>query len=187
MAMRCFDGEIVDRLIASCVLKNELFFDIEASSVSVSMDDWRLWGIGISDGTTAVYVPVEAPLCRKVAEAIWSFKCDVVGHNPKFDMEGIKKEFRLSDYPDNPVCTLIALNLVDENLQMNQVGLKPSVKRLFGIEMEEFEDAVKFGKDSEEFENYCCEDCLKDSMLWNWLKVKMRQVRTCVLIQQMAY
>lgn len=175
MSLRCFDEHVVDGILESASAKGELFFDIEASSVTVHDAEWRLWGIGISDGSVAVYVPVEAPFCEKVARAIWNFKGDVVGHNPKFDMQGIKKQFRLTDYPKKPVCTLIALNLIDENIPPNQVGLKPTIERLFKIKMMTYDEAIVFGKDSEEFAAYCCDDCLKDALLWKWEKVRMEE------------
>ena len=151
MSVRCFNRELVDSILESCAKNKELFFDIESNHQYVSQADWELWGIGISDGTTGVYVPVEAPLCSYVAEKIWGFDGRVIGHNPKYDLRGLKKAYRLRGYPKKIICTLIALNLIDENLNPSQVGLKPTILRLFDIQMMTYEEAVAFGRGSEEF------------------------------------
>jgi len=144
--------------------------DIECShpedkyAVDIWRPDWVLDGIALASDEDAIYV-TEPALLGEIVSALWSTKACVVGHNLKFDLMGMKKTFRNPNFPENIADTMIAQNLLDENLYAGQIGLKPSVKRLLGIEMVEF-DEVSSDRTSSAFKEYAADDARNTLLLW---------------------
>jgi len=78
-----------------------------------------------------------------------------VAHNGKYDVKcGNVLGF---PEPQNLRCTMIAANMLHDNLRENQVGLKPLSKMFLGRERDTFKD-VSLDPDSERFSTYSKDD-----------------------------
>lgn len=164
----------LDDLKVEALEKGELVLDIESNHADVWKSDWEMYGLGACSGSQAVYL-TDYDLYRNFISWCYAQQVRLIGHNFKYDLMGMKKACNLSDYPQSIACTMVSLNLVDENLRANQVGLKYTVKRLFDYEMVEYEEAIEGGKDSTLFAEYCMDDCRQTLRLWQHLKEKMEQ------------
>ena len=81
-----------------------------------------------------------------------------VAHGAKADIVMLK---RGDIYPCDPAalrCTMILNNLLDDNLNESELGLKPTILREYNHKMVEYKTAAAFGMDSKEFHEYACED-----------------------------
>lgn len=152
---------------------NRIIVDIESNHACVQKKDWELYGAGLCANGVAEYY--EAPQdILMISKLLWAFPGDVVNHNIKFDLRGLKKNadqhgVRLRSYPTNIICTMIAMNLLDDNLRDNQLKLKLLVPKILGVEMMTYEEAISHGKDSQVFKDYCAKgDCFQTERLWLW-------------------
>lgn len=89
----------------------------------------------------------------------------IVAHNAKFDILCLKI---IGLLPCDPQirCTQIALNLLDENLLAEEIGLKPTVQREYGHKMKSFKEASVNGLDTEMFREYAEEDVYYELRLY---------------------
>jgi len=113
--------------------------DIESNHTDLFSPSWKMEGLALSDGTEENTVYTKDP---KEIDMLLSFYRDHlwVGHNLKFDLNGLVIAGYLDSYDDHHIAdTMVGLNLVDENEK--KLGLKYSVKKHFGYKMVEFVEA----------------------------------------------
>lgn len=104
----------------------------------------------------------------------------IVAHNAKFDILCLK---RVGMLPCDPQirCTMIALNLLDENLLATDIGLKPTVLREYGYKMMTFKEASANGLDAEVFRLYAEDDVQWELRLYLDLEPKLIPFRDLYL------
>ncbi len=139
-----------------------LCFDIEfdARKTHVFAPGFTAHGCGFSsfDGENIVtdYI-TDVSQIQYIVENTFGTDIQIVAHNAKFDINCLKRMGL--EFPDPQLrCTMIALNLLDDNLDGSELGLKPTVLREYSHKMEEYADAASDGLDSQRFLKYANED-----------------------------
>lgn len=105
---------------------------------------------------------------------------DFIAYNGKYDLSCLQvvwDRMYSEDFPTPKkfVDPMIAVNLLDDNLRENQSGLKPTIKREFGVTMDTFLEASYAGLDSEDFLRYALHDNLWEMAIWEKLKPQLEE------------
>jgi len=117
----------------------DICIDIESNHTELYCPTWRMEGLAITDGTEEATIYTRDP--DEIHAQLGAIKDDLwVGHNLKFDLNGLLIAGYIDSYDDLAIAdTMMGLNLVDENEK--KLGLKYSVKKHFGYKMVEFVEA----------------------------------------------
>jgi DNA polymerase-1 len=150
--------------------RSEVSFDIETNGVDYWLPDFKVVGISMSNGDATEYWTTNL---HDVITPIWAFPGLIIGHNIKFDLQCSKKFFGLEGYPLQPTDTMIAMNLLDENISPHDLGLKRLAKSVLGHEMIEYDEAIVHGVDSVFFREYAKDDARQTFALWQVLKPRL--------------
>jgi DNA polymerase I len=90
-----------------------------------------------------------------------------VAHNGKYDIKCMSLcGLQSNQFPLLFGDTMIAANLLDDNLTPKQYGLKPLATEHLGFEMVSFEESSSAGMDSEQFAEYAARDTRATLLLW---------------------
>jgi len=148
-----------------------LCFDIEFDSnrTHVFANDFAAHGCGFSslDGNEIVkeYVTDWDRIRHIIEETFGNPDIQIIAHNAKFDLNCLKQLG--IQVPDcNIRDTMIAMNLLDDNLKVTDLGLKPTVLREYGHKMDDYKKAASDGMDSERFRKYAEEDVYYELKLY---------------------
>lgn len=162
-------------VMQEAVRRQCVIVDCETNGTPIHDDDWQLYGIGLAAGGRVCYST--APhILQTICELLWQFPHLVVAHNAVFDLRCLKKFSGLRDYPKYPICTMIAMNLLDDNLTPKQLGLKTIIAKLFQHKMMTWNEASLFGPESQVFADYCAKgDCFQTERLWDWQRPQLKE------------
>lgn len=155
-----------------------LCFDVEfdARKYSLFKPGFRLHGCGFStfdeSGEIVAEYITDWDRARQIIYDCFPQDIQIVAHNAKFDLNCLKI---LGAYPCDPKirCTMVALNVLDENLDPKQIGLKPTILREYGHKMEEYAEAAKLGMDHPQFQKYAVDDAYWELRLYKDLEPKL--------------
>lgn len=175
----------IDIWVESLVNENAFTFDFEHDP-NVSMYDKDLsfddvWGCGFCCNELKIYI-TDLSLAKNFFNFLYNYQHEnkkenlfptVIAHNAKYDLKWAKLLGWFDDYPHTPFDTMLAANLLNENLKPNQIGLKPLAKKLFKADMGEFKDQVKYGRHSKQFKKYAEDDVYYEHKLYKIYKDKL--------------
>lgn len=139
-------------------------FDVEHdSSLRPEMQEFALWGCGFCVADLYFYI-ADQQESLDLLRALFREGLIPVGHNVKYDLKAVRAcGIQPHEMPKTSYCTMIAINLLEDNRHYNAIGLKALTKEFFGHQMMEYKEAAAFGKDSPEFHKYGEED-----VFWTW-------------------
>lgn len=104
------------------------------------------------------------PLCRE----LFAKQIDCIAHNGKYDILCLRAIGLLpKEYPIRFCDTMVACNLLWDNLTPRNLGLKPTILRMFQHKMMDFATASEHGLNSEVFADYAKEDAFWEYRLWH--------------------
>jgi len=148
-------------------------FDIEHGPIQLHQAGFDLWGCSFSTDTYTFYAK-NKDVVKRITDELFPIKSiEAVAYNGKYDIQCLIQSGWADKYPETLVDPMIALNLLDDNKRPNQLGLKENVFEIFGHRMMNFEQAVAFGPDSQQFTQYACDDSLWEFRLWQRLKPEL--------------
>lgn len=165
----------VGSFIQSARESGSFSFDIEHDpNMSWRQEGFHIHGMSVAtEGVTEYLTSFDQ--IRQVCEELFSDpKVECIAHNGKYDLICLIRSGLILDYPKNFIDTMCAMNLLDDNLSESELGLKPTIFRLYGHKMVEFKEACKNGLDSEEFKEYAKEDAYWEHKLWVDHRTKLR-------------
>lgn len=115
----------------------------------------------------AMYVTDLADV-RDIVLDLFPRQTEAIAFNAKYDLKCLNAGIGLdpSQYPVNLCDPMVVLNLLDENVRPNELGLKATVLRRYGHQMMTFEQAIAFGLGSPQFAKYSCDDAVWELRLW---------------------
>lgn len=152
--------------------KSDICADIESNHAKVYRSDWKLHGVGFCQDEARLYVD-DIGLCREIFEELGKQDRRIIGHNFKFDQQGLRKGGVLKDFYYNFIDTFIIQNMVDENLHENQIGLKALIKQHYGYAMGNWAEESNYNKktgyvnlDTPRFHYYGCDDVYWNLKYW---------------------
>lgn len=141
-------------------------FDVEHDpNIGPHHPAFKLTGCTFWSGNVGYYLKNPVNI-RRVTDKLFNEDWEAVGHNVKYDIICLAEAGLCKDYPKVLVDTMIAENVLNDELHPNEIGLKPTVLRRYNVKMMDFEDAVAFGPESAEFEAYALSDGQWDWKLW---------------------
>ena len=165
---------IVEEFIEQTHKTGMYAFDVEhLPELELHQTGFTLHGCSFSNNIQTFYVknPV---ICKQITDALFPCKqLQAIAFNGKYDIQCLKQSGWADKYPETLVDPMIALNLLDDNKQPNQLGLKENVLELFGHQMMTFPQAHSFGMDSPQFTKYACDDALWEFRLWERLRPEL--------------
>jgi DNA polymerase-1 len=153
-------------------------FDIEHDpSLSPDKVGFKLHGVSLSCIDATYYVQ-DQPTATLLLSILFKLKnVYAIAHNCKYDCKCLHAAKWVEGYPVKLCDTMIAANLVDDNLQPRELGLKPLVREIFNHNMMEFEAAYQSGGlDSPTFIQYAKDDAYWEARLWVHLAQRMQQL-----------
>ena len=150
----------------------DICVDIESNHAKVHLADWKIHGVGFCVDEARVYID-DLELCKEILDEIIRQNRRVIGHNFKFDQQGLRKAKLIDDFLYNYVDTFIVQNMVDENLHENQIGLKILIKTHYGYQMGSWAEESLYDKktgwsnlDTPRFHFYGCDDVYWNLKFW---------------------
>lgn len=138
-----------------------LCFDVEHDpSTHWTKEGFSIHGCGFAtftrDGVYREYVK-DLRRINEIVQATFIPEIEIVAHHAQYDLHCLRESGIRWNDPEIR-CTMVAANLIDENIEESGLGLKKLAPRILGIEMEDFKDASSDGLDSERFTNYALAD-----------------------------
>mgnify|MGYP003643422839 CR=1 FL=1 len=188
---KCLHTEVavnphVQELIDLALKYRKVAFDVEYDpylSVKTERDthapDFDLHGCSFCCGKKSIYVKSKE-LCREITSILFAkpekgekpIQC--IAFNGKVDIQWLKRTGWAESYPHLIVDPMIGMNLLEDNLHPNQLGLKTLIKKIFNHQMMEFQTAYKYGMDSKEFTKYAVADSYWEYRLWEWMEPQLK-------------
>ena len=149
----------------------ELVVDMEhPAHLSPYKEGFELTCVGVYDGTEPrLLTPGEA---RVFLKKRWNTHL-IIFHSGKSDITAMRAAGVVPGPPENCADTMIAANVLNENRNPRELGLKPLVRRLFKREVQEFDENLD--QTSEEFRRYAIADCTNEWDLWQLEKEHLRK------------
>ncbi len=171
--------EFVDAAIAAGMF----CFDIEHDpELTFSVPKFELWGCGFAvpvgmqdksgnnnhvNGMWCFYSTDQYEISHIINTLFGIKSVEAIAYNGKYDIKCLKAAEHTDIYPENLCDPMVALNLLDDNLPPNQLGLKFTVNRLYPeANLPDFKTVAAAGKDSKEFEEYAINDVRWTLTLW---------------------
>lgn len=146
--------------------------DIESNHAEPHKENFELWGLAVNLDGHCEYHRDRASIQEVMDEVVHGPYLSIF-HNGKFDIRGLRKAGVLHTYDFPFADTFVGLNLCDENLKDNQLGLKPSAKRYFGAELHPYCVDLFCQPESENFADYAKNDVLYTLRLWKEVVLPM--------------
>lgn len=124
----------------------------------------------------AVWILTDYDEIRTVfSELVKNPQTEFLGHNIKYDIKCLLGAAILESHevPLNIRDTMIAANLLNDNLRPNQLGLKTLVKSIFKYEMLTFDEVRNLPVDDPKRIKYAGDDAVYTYKLWQYMKPKL--------------
>lgn len=150
--------------------KTEIVLDIEhPPELRPFEPGFRLSWVGLYDGTTIeILRPDDAkPYLDGCKEQL------LVGHEIKYDISCLHSVGLLERSFDCVADTMVGMNVLNENIPDNELGLKALVSDLFDRTRPKFDPDMD--QDSEEFKQYLKDDLTDTWELWQSVKKELRE------------
>lgn len=164
---------------------NQIIFDVEHSPDVKPWDtDFSLWGVAFATSQGCAYITDEAEWRHIMTELLPIDSMAFVCHTAKYDFLCMKVLLDLKKWPEKVYDTEIACNLLFDNLQPNQLGLKACAKRWLRKDRERFD--TEADKDSEKFHAYGREDAGDTYMIWSMLKPRLESAKLMRLMSKLT-
>ena len=166
--------DIVSNFIEETKAIGTVAFDIEhRPDLELHKEGFDLHGCSFSNGRTCFYVKSKENV-KRITSALFPLKeITCCAFNGKYDIQCLMQSGWATCYPERLVDPMIGLNLLDDNKQANQLGLKENIFEIFGHRMMTFEQAYSFGMDSPQFTKYACDDSEWEFKLWDRVKSEL--------------
>ena len=166
----------VEKLLRMAKERKMMSFDIEHHpDHSIHDAGFEPTGCSFCVDRHVIYVKDKATVRRITDEIFPNSGIECIAFNGKYDIQGLVGSGWAEDYPETIVDPMIALNLLDDNLRPNELGLKTTISNLFRHQMMTFEQAYGFGLESPEFTKYACADAYWEFRLWERLKGDLKE------------
>lgn len=151
-------------------------FDVEHDpNTDPTIPGFALWGCGFCVGDSHFYLPSNDRSIELLRE-LFSLDLIPVGHNIKYDLKCVRAcGITPKELPKTAYCTMVAINLLEDNRNYSKIGLKTLVKEFYDHQMTEFKDASAEGGDTEKFHQYGEEDVIWTWRLWKDLEARLRE------------
>lgn len=136
-----------------------LCFDVEhLPDLSWKREGFCIHGCGFStfkedNGIHTEYV-TDLDEVQHIVRETFTSSNEIVAHHAQYDLHCLRESGISWDVDPEIRCTMVAANLLDENLFENELGLKSLARSELGLEMEDFKQASSEGLDSERFRRY---------------------------------
>lgn len=130
---------------------------------------FEIVGCGFSCGEITLFETVLGnifEICKELFP-----KIEAIAYNAKYDLQCLVARglIKPHEYPVKLVDPMVAVNLLDDNLLPNKLGLKAVIAVKYDYKMRTFEEA--WGKD--DFLAYACDDASWEFKLWQDLKPQL--------------
>ena len=159
----------VDVIIESALKCGELVVDVEHNpDIPLVSEDFDISGCSFSTGDHTTYLESREQ-CMEILNACWELT--IIGHNVKYDIRCLVAAGWVTDYPPDIVCTLIGVNLIDDNRRPNELSLESIVYDYFGYVIKKFKDV--WG--TEFFASYSCDDARYEWKVWQKIKPQLEE------------
>ena len=160
----------IDDFIEAATKCGSYAFDIEHEiGLEPYSEDFTLDGVGFGTEGLTKYVTDEV-VYTELIRRLFKADLEAIAHNGKYDLKCLVGAgiITTNDYP-NLVDTMVGMNLLNDNLKPNQLGLKPLVKSIYDHQMRDFKGA--WG--SEDFYAYAEDDARYTFKLWQDIRPKL--------------
>lgn len=167
------DTSLVDEIV-SLVKKTGVYtFDIEHDGDLVpTSKDFELWGVSIAVDTQTYWIR-NKELGSVLMQTLFALEStddgreiEHVAFNGKYDLKCLMIAGWITKYPKLFCDPMVAINLLDDSLRPNEMGLKATVKRRYGHEMLEYKVTSVAGPDSALFKKYATDDATWELKVW---------------------
>jgi DNA polymerase-1 len=149
-------------------------FDVEHDpNVGLYDKGFTLHGMTIHSGKVGFYLKSKESVLRVTEKLFPRGDLVAAAHNAKYDMKAGILSGWTKRYPEVVFDTMIAENVLHDNLKPDELGLKPTILRRFGKRMVDFETASAYGLNSAEFEAYALDDGLQEYRLYEAQKAEL--------------
>jgi len=140
-------------------------FDVEHEPhLNLYDDNFELLGVGF--GTKdMVFFERDMGEVKTIIDALFPTPTEAIAYFGKYDLRALTS-IGLTDtyrYPKNFCDPMVEVNLLDENRQPGEMGLKVVIYDQYGYQMETYQQAIAHGGTSAAFDKYACDDAR-----WEW-------------------
>jgi DNA polymerase-1 len=161
---------MLKEMIESALKHGFIVFDVEHDTKHDPdhPEDFELWGVVFATPDMTRFVTDKEEIAALADALLLNDKIEQVAHNLKYDDKSMKAAGYLSetDTIPNPRCTMAAENMLHDHLNPKQLGLKPTVKRRYGTEREDYKASAVNGPNDPKFIKYACDDGSDTARLW---------------------
>lgn len=148
----------------------EIVIDIEHPADKRPFDsDFKLSWVGVYDGVNVQVLKPEESRARLLEIE----NCLIIGHEIKYDIVCLMRVGLIKNSFDNVVDTMVAANVLNENIPISKLGLKSLEKSIFKRERERFDENLN--QESDKFKDYLKQDLVGTWELWQYEKQKLKE------------
>jgi len=152
-------------------------FDVEHSpKIGPHEEGFMIDGCSFSCGSITFYERTLASVTT-IVKRLFPANVEAVAYNAKYDLKCLVSSGIITseEYPRNLADPMVAVNLLDDNLRPNELGLDKVVKKFYGYDMLDFKESCSYGFDSPEFTRYTCDDARFEWRLWGKLRERLER------------
>lgn len=150
-------------------------FDVEYDAkLSYYKPRFKMDGCSFATENMSFYARDYKPI-KYICNKLFPTDVEAIAHNLKHDIQVLKAVDLIVDYPENPVDTMIGVNLLDDNRRPNELGLKVIMFDFFDHKMMTFKEAAADGLHTKKFEAYTVDDAESEYRLWKHIRPLIHQ------------
>lgn len=173
-----------DKFVLAAVEEGAYSFDIEhEKNLDVMSEGFKLHGCSFAT-KGFVFYSTDMSEVSDICSRLFPKDIYAIAHNGKYDIKCLKRAGVIHAYPFKLADTMVAMNLLNDNLRPNQLGLKSLILRIFNHKMHSFDEGSRFGLAHERFHRYACDDARQEFKLWNYVKPKLEKEKLLKLFDK---